>query len=106
MELVCNASAQLSLDKTLSSFTNFLPEQLNLERQWEVAISELSYPSIYQNDTEAEFIFFGTKLSMSLDFCFIEPGLYPSNADTVEAMNTLIQERHNHREDCLTVKVS
>ena len=43
IELVSNASAQLFPDKTLSSFTNFLTEQLNLDGQWEVAISE--YPT-------------------------------------------------------------
>ena len=37
-ELVSNACAQVSPDNTLSSFTNFLPEQLNLEVQWEIAI--------------------------------------------------------------------
>ena len=31
---------------------------------------------------------------------------YPSITDSVEAMNTLIQERHNHSEECITVKVS
>ena len=36
----------------------------------------------------------------------MEPGLYPSITDTVEAMNTLIQEGHNHSENCITVKVS
>ena len=36
----------------------------------------------------------------------MEPGLYPSITDIVEAINTLIQERHNHREICITVKVS
>ena len=51
-DLVSNASAQLFPDNTLSSFTNFLPEQLNLDGQWEVAISELSYPTMYQNVTE------------------------------------------------------
>ena len=34
---------------TLSSCANFLPYQLNLEGQREVVISEISYPSIYQN---------------------------------------------------------
>ena len=47
--MIWNASAQLFPDNTLSSFTNFLPEQLNLDGQLEVAISELSYPSMYQN---------------------------------------------------------
>ena len=48
IELVSNASAPLFPDNTLSSFTNFSSEQLNLEGQWEVAISEKSYPSMYQ----------------------------------------------------------
>ena len=42
IELVSNASVELFPDNTLSSFTNFLPEQVNLEGQWEVAISGLS----------------------------------------------------------------
>ena len=36
----------------------------------------------------------------------LEPGLYPSITDIVEAMNTLIQERNKHNETCITVKVS
>ena len=58
IELVSNASAQLFFDNTLSSFANFLPEQLNLEGQWEVAISEISYPSMYQNVTERKIMIF------------------------------------------------
>ena len=33
IELVSNASGELFPDNTLSSFTNFLPEQVNLEGQ-------------------------------------------------------------------------
>ena len=106
IELVSNASAQLLPDKTLSSFTNFVAEQLNLEGQWEVAISEISYPSMYQNVTEGEFSFFDKTLSKSSEFYYLEPGLYPSITDIVEAMNTLNPERHNHRENCITIKVS
>ena len=106
IELVSNASAQLIPDNTLSSFTNFLPEQLNLEGQWEVAISEISYPSMYQIVTEGNFMFFDRKLSKSSDFYDVEPGLYPSITDIVEATDPLIQERHNHSENCITVKVS
>ena len=102
--MVSNASAQLFPDTTLSSFTNFLPEQLNLNGQWEVAISEISYPSMYQNLTQGKFLFFDKKLSISSEFYYLELGLHPSFADTVEAMNTLIQERHS--ENCITVKVS
>ena len=90
IELVSNASGELFPDKTLISFTNFLPEQLNLERQWEVAISELSYPSMYQNITEGKFKFFVEKLSKSTSTYNLEPGLHTSITDIVEAMNRLI----------------
>ena len=55
-ELISNASSELFPDFTLSSFTNFLPDQVNLEGQWEVAISEISYPSMYQNVTDGKFL--------------------------------------------------
>ena len=58
IELVSNEFAQLFLDNTLSSFTNFLPEQLNSEGQWEFSISEISYPSMNENVTEGKLMFF------------------------------------------------
>ena len=106
IELVSNASAQLFPDNTLSSFTNFLPEQLNLDGQWKVSISEISYSSMYQNVTEGNFMFFDKKYSKSCEFCYLEPGLYPPITDIVETMNILIQERHNHSGICIKVKVS
>ena len=49
---------------------------------------------------------FDEKLSKLSEFYYLEPGLYPSILDIVEAMNTIIQERHNHSENCITVKKS
>ena len=106
IELVSNASGKLFPDNTFSSFTNFLPEQVNLEGQWEVAISEISYPSMYQNITEGKFKFLDRELSKSTLTYSTELGLYTSITDIVEAMNTSIQERNNHNETCKTVKVS
>ena len=42
IELVSNASFNCFPDNTLSSFSNFLPEQINLDGQLEIATSELS----------------------------------------------------------------
>ena len=92
IELVSNAAPQLFPNNTLSSFTNFLPEQVNLEGQLEVAISEISYPSGYQNVTEGKFMFYDEKLSKTTEAYYLEPGLYSSRIDIVEAMNTLIQK--------------
>ena len=105
IELDSIASTQLFPDKTLSSFTNFLTEELNLEGQWEVANSETSYPSKYQNVTGKEYVSY-QKLSKSSDSYYLEPGLYPSVTDIVEALNTPIQERHNNSKNCSTKKVS
>ena len=96
IELVSNASLQHFPSNTLSSFTNFLPEQVNLDGQWEVAISEFSYPSLYQNVTEGKFMFYDEKLSKTTKAYYLEPGLYSSITDIVEAMTTLKQERNNH----------
>ena len=61
---------------------------------------------MYQNITEGYFKFFYKKLSNSSSTYNLEPALYTSITDIVEAMNTLIQERNNHSETCITVKVS
>ena len=49
---------------------------------------------------------FDRKLSKSKSTYSIEPGLYTSITDIVEAMNTLFQERNNHNETRITVMVS
>ncbi len=51
-------------------------------------------------------MFLDRKLSKSSEFYYLEPCLYLSITDIVEAMNFLIQERHNHSENCINVKVS
>ena len=61
---------------------------------------------MYQSRTEGKFKFFDEKLSNSTSTYNLEPGLYTSITDMVEAMNTLIQEKNNHNETCITVKVS
>ena len=106
IELVFNASSQPFPNKTLSSFKNFLPEQVNLDGQWEVAISEICFPSMYQNITEGKFVFYDEKLSKTTEAYYLETGLYSSITDIVEAMKTLIQERNNHRDTCITIKDS
>ena len=77
-----------------------------MEGQWEVAISEISYPSMYQNITEGYFKFFDKKLSKSTSTYNLELGLHTSITEIVEAMDALTQDRNNHNETCITVKVS
>ena len=88
IELVSNASGELFPDNKLSFFTNFSPEQVNLDGQWQDAISERSYPSMYQTITQIYFTFFDEKLSKTTSTYNLEPGLNTSITDIVEAMNT------------------
>ena len=61
---------------------------------------------MYQKITERKFKFFNEKHSKSTSTYNLEPGLYTSITDIVEARNMLIQEKNNHNETCITVKVS
>ena len=76
-----------------------------MKRQSEVASSEVSYTSMYQIITEGKFKFFDERLSKYTTTYNLEPSLYTSITDIVEAMNMLIQERNNQNEPCITVKV-
>ena len=97
IELVSNASFNCYPNNSLNSFTNFLPEQIHLKGEREVAISEISYPSLYQNVTEGKFTFVDDRESSEekrkIVPMNIEPGLYPKIVDIVEAMNNKIRER-------------
>ena len=57
LELVANASAKQFPRQYTHLHCIFLPEQLILEGKGEVAISEICYPSMYQNVTEGKFVF-------------------------------------------------
>ena len=61
---------------------------------------------MYQNLMEGKFMFFDKNFSKSSEFYYLEPGPYLSITDIVEAMNILIQERHNHSETCIKVEMS
>ena len=51
-------------------------------------------------------MFYNEKLSKTTEAYYLEPGLYSSITDIVEAENTLIQEKNNHRDTRITIKGS
>ena len=93
VELVSNASFDCYPKITLSSFTNFLPEQINLDGEFEVAITELSNLSSYQKITECKFFYLdeATPDIKPLDYYTLDPGLYPSISEVVNEMNNITQ---------------
>ena len=55
INLISNASMATFPDYTLSRFTTLLPQQLTLTGSWEVALSEIAWPSSIQNITSGQF---------------------------------------------------
>ena len=98
VEMVSNASFDCYPNNTLSSFTSFIPEQINPDGEWEVSITELSYPSLYQNITEGKLFYLdeATADTKPSDYYTLDPGLYPSISDIVNEMNRKIQEREKY----------
>ena len=60
----------------------------------------------YTKKLQRENLCFLTRNFQSHQNSFLEPGLYPSITYILEPMNILIQERHNHSDNCIKVKVS
>ena len=57
--------------------------------------------------SQRESLGFLTKtFSKSSEIYYLQPGLYPSAKNIFEAMKTPIQERQNHSESCIRVKMS
>ena len=61
---------------------------------------------MYQNVTEGKFLFHDNELSKTEEYFYLEPGLYHSITDIIEAMNSLIQNRNNHNKTWIGVKVN
>ena len=107
MELVSNASGELFPDNTLSSFINFSPEQVNLEGNMRCCnFKHILHINVPKHNGGLLQVFWRETFENYNSTYNLEPGLYTSITDIVEAMNTLIQKRNNHNESCITVKVS
>ena len=108
LELVSNASFDCYPNNTLCSFTKFLPEQINLEGEWEVAIAELSYLSLNKNITEGKFFYLdeATPNTKPSDYYALDPGLHPWISDIVNEMNKKIQEREKYEKTPIRLHVS
>ncbi len=97
VELVSNASLNLYPDNTLASFSNFLPEQFNLDGDWEVALLEISYPALYHNITDGRFRYRENANEDGSCVCRIPAGLYHSLTDILRAMQDAVKTVNPHR---------
>ena len=108
VELVSNASSSIYPDNTLASFTNFLPEQLYLDGDWEVALLEITYPALYNNITEGKFWYVPQRSTSkksnneetreasneSYESVTILPGMYLSLDEIFQSMNDALRLRN------------
>jgi hypothetical protein len=83
---------------SIAAFTNCLPEHIELEDNWEVALLEISFPSKFNNVTEGrlglyvndEYSTQHTLLGQHLE-CSISPGFYQSVTDVELAMQRAVK---------------
>ena len=95
VELVSSASCDIYPENTLSSFTNFLPDQLFLEGKWEVALLEISHPALYNNVSDGGFFFnLSNRTYEEYESVQptrkIEPGLYRTVHEVFFAMSEVV----------------
>ena len=58
VHLISTASMDYFPDNTLASFRNFCKEEIALDGDWRVALSEIIFPSKLNNVTDEEFTYF------------------------------------------------
>ena len=106
--MVTNASFDCYPNNTLNSIAILLPEQINLDGEWEVAITELSYPSLYQNITEGKIFYLDetTPDTKPSDYYTLDPGLYPSISDIVNERNRTFQKREMYEKTSIKLHVN
>lgn len=93
IELVSNASTGIYQNNTLSSFTNFLPEQVSLQDgDWEVALMEIGYPSWYNNINEGLIRYKANIAAEGFMEFRLKKGLYRSVYDVTKAITEGIEE--------------
>lgn len=93
VELVSNGSMDVYSDNTLSSFSNFLPEQINLVGEWEVALLEITYPAQYNNITEGKVAYKHYTQHATTTQITIPKGFYKSLAGLIKTVNYEVNEK-------------
>ena len=106
IELVSNASRELFPDKTLSFFYKLFTRASKLGGPKGGGnfrnILPINVPKYNRGESQVFFI----RNFQNLRQPTVSNLVYTLPTHIVEAMNTLIQERNNHNETCITVKVS
>ena len=61
VHVISSASMQIFKSNTLASIRNFFNDEIQLSGDWRVALSEIIFPTKFENVVEGEFIAFSLK---------------------------------------------
>ena len=56
--LVSSASMNVFTDNTLANFKNLLSEEINLQGEWRVAVTEITFPTQIKNVTDNNIVYY------------------------------------------------
>ena len=56
--LVSSASMNIFIDNSLGSFQNLLSEDTDLQGKWRVALSEMTFPTHFNNVTDTKIVYY------------------------------------------------
>ena len=56
--LVSSASMNIFIDNSLASFKNLLSEDIDLQGEWRVALSEITFPTHFNNVTDTKIVYY------------------------------------------------
>ena len=114
VELLSTGLSTIDKENTINSFTNTLPEEVQLDGSWEVALVSISYPTTAINVTDGRYKM-GDNFRRSVS-AGVPQGSYRSVEAIVNAINKFLREIDNDEEgedaitnfhlDCATGAVS
>ena len=90
--LPSNSSMSLYPHNTLSSYTTRLIKQINLEGNWEVALTEIHYPFSWYNVSELNNSFTYSERGRLQTHARISHGFYKSVQEVIDAINREMTE--------------
>lgn len=90
IHLSSNSSCDIYPGNKLSTFRNLLPCNVDLTGNWEVAITNLTYPRKIFNVVDGHFDFYYHNYKAWMNDCKVPVGAYDTVADLVHAMQKAI----------------
>ena len=58
MTLVSSASSNVFKDNTLANFKNLLSEEVNLQGEWRVAVTQITFPTLIKKITDSNIVYY------------------------------------------------